>query len=132
MVLLKKFWWSRVKSINFILLNKLLLILILLTGLNLSASAQQKPASQEQTQVKLMNFYPNPASNVISFDFIKGYNAAYTLRIYNFIGRPVREISKLNVRNTINLGDFYRGIYIFKLTDRNGALVESGKFQVVK
>ena len=28
--------------------------------------------------------------------------------------------------------DFYRGIYIFQLKDKNGKVVDSGKFQVSK
>lgn len=73
-----------------------------------------------------------PASSVINFDFQRSYNRTYTLLIYNFLGRQVYQNKSLLQHNTIVLQDFYRGIYIFKLLDRNGAIVESGKFQVIK
>jgi hypothetical protein len=48
------------------------------------------------------------------------------------MGKKVYEIKKTPVRITINLEDFYRGVYIFQLRDSNGNIVQSGKFQVVK
>jgi len=44
----------------------------------------------------------------------------------------VYEIANVAPRTVVNLGDFYRGIYIFQLRDRNGRIVDSGKFQVSK
>lgn len=73
-----------------------------------------------------------PASSVINFDFQRGDNRAYTLQIFNFLGRQVYQNKNLLQHNTINLQDFYRGIYIFKLINRNGLIVETGKFQVIK
>lgn len=131
----KKFLQIGKLFIKFTLLNKILLISILLFGLNFTSAAQSKTAFPPQDQpekVKILNFYPSPASTVISFDFQRGYSRAYTLQIFNFIGRPVVQLKNVSLHNTINLQDFYRGIYIFKLIDPNGRIVESGKFQVIK
>lgn len=83
--------------------------------------------------VKVVRFYPNPASSFINFEFSKDYDLTnHTFKIYNFIGKKVLELSNLSPRTVINLTDYFRGVYIFQLTDRNGQIVESGKFQVVK
>ena len=38
-----------------------------------------------------------------------------------------------NNKVSVLLGnDFYRGIYVFQLRDKDGKLIESGKFQIVK
>ncbi len=113
-------------------MKKLYLILILFAGLNFTSSAQTKDLSTDGPQQKLVKFYPNPAYNFINFDFEKGYAANYTLVIFNFIGKPVYESKNISSRNNVPLNDFFRGIYIFQLRDKNGTIVQSGKFQVVK
>ena len=35
-------------------------------------------------------------------------------------------------RITIPLDDFYRGMYVYQLSDKDGKIIDSGKFQVVK
>lgn len=48
------------------------------------------------------------------------------------MGKKVYELQNVNNKNTVDLSNFYRGVYIFQLRDKNGKIVESGKFQVVK
>ncbi len=49
------------------------------------------------------------------------------------MGKKVYDIKKAPSRITINLEDFYRGIYIFQVRDKNGTIIQSGKFnQVMK
>jgi hypothetical protein len=48
------------------------------------------------------------------------------------MGKKVYEVKNTAPRITINLDDFYRGIYVFQLRDKNGLILETGKFQVVK
>jgi hypothetical protein len=81
---------------------------------------------------KIIKFYPNPASAVINFDFQRDYDNSYSLLIFNFMGKKVYEIKNTPARINLNLEDFYRGIYVFQLRDKNGLTLESGKFQVVK
>jgi len=98
-------------------------------GLGLAASAQ---SHNDLQPVKLIKFYPNPAVSVINFDYIQGYNKNYSLLIFNFMGKKVYELKNTPSKININLSDFVRGLYIFQIRDRNGAVIESGKFQVIK
>ena len=110
-------------------MNKYVYILILLIGINFTSFAQ---ASNQQTQAKMIRFYPNPATSVINFDYLKGYDKSYSLHIFNFMGKRVFEQKNTASRMSIPLDNFFRGIYVFQLRDKNGAIVESGKFQVTR
>ena len=109
--------------------------LIFLAGclLHFSGFGQEKyfPAPKEPA-VKILKFYPNPATTFINFEFQKSYDRYYTLYIYNFLGKKVFEITNVSVANQVNLTDFTRGVYIFQLRDKAGKIIESGKFQVSK
>lgn len=122
-------------KISFVTLTRILPILTFILLITTAAPAQQnRPATPGQSHVvKVVRFYPNPASSFINFEFSKDYDLTnHTFKIYNFIGKKVLELSNLSPRTVINLTDYFRGVYIFQLTDRNGQIVESGKFQVVK
>jgi len=82
--------------------------------------------------VKIVKFYPNPATTNITFEFIRGTEKNYTLQIYNSLGKKVLEVKNLSITNPVNLNDFNRGVYIFQLRDSNGKIIEAGKFQVSK
>lgn len=81
---------------------------------------------------RFVKLYPNPASTFINLDFQKNFDPTSVLVIYNFMGRKVFEFRNTSYRNNINLSNFYRGVYIYQLRDKNGAVIESGKFQVLK
>lgn len=115
------------------MLNKYYLISIICIGLNFTSFAQNKTVADNGiVQAKLIKFYPNPAYTAISFDFLPGNDNSYSIQIYNFIGKKVFESKTVPSHLTVNLEDFFRGIYIFQLRDKNGVIVESGKFQVIK
>ena len=48
------------------------------------------------------------------------------------MGKKVLEVTAVSQLTNVSLSGFYRGVYIFRLTDKNGVVVDSGKFQVVK
>lgn len=48
------------------------------------------------------------------------------------MGKKILEINKMLPRINVPLDDFYRGIYVYQLRDKEGKIIESGKFQVVK
>lgn len=96
----------------------------------MSSNAQVKHIAVDA--VKTVKFYPNPASSFINFEFAEYYNDSYTLVIFNFIGKKVEEIKVTDQKITVSLTNFYRGVYIFQLRDKQGNIIESGKFQVVK
>lgn len=113
---------------------KIFYTLSIILFVTLQAKSQDRnPSNPDKDPVaKIVKFYPNPATSFITFDFQKGYDNSYTLQIINFVGKKVQDISKITPKTTVNLADFYRGVYIFQLRDRNGKLIDSGKFQVVK
>ena len=58
------------------------------------------------------------------------YNRATThatiTQIYSLVGKKMYEATNLNAKTTVNLNEFYRGIYIFQLRDRTGKVIDSG------
>lgn len=97
-----------------------------------TAQTDRTPAGNAENVVKVVRFYPNPASSFINFEFKQTRLADFSFKVFNFIGKKVLEINNLTPRTVVNLNDYFRGVYIFQLTDRSGKVVESGKFQVVK
>jgi hypothetical protein len=113
-------------------LKKIIYILILLIGITFTSFAQNKNPDQGDPIAKLIKPYPIPATTAINFDFLYGYDKSFTLQIYNFMGKKIVEINKLLPRINLPLDDFYRGMYVYQLRDKEGKIIESGKFQVVK
>ena len=110
----------------------IIIISIVLFVLTFTSFAQNKTAASSDVSAKLIKFYPNPANEAINFEFVQGYDKSLSLQLYNFMGKKVMEVNVVNALTNINLNNFYRGVYIFRLTNKNGAVVDSGKFQVVK
>jgi len=102
-----------------------------MVGLQASSNAQVKRISN-RNEIKTVKCYPNPASSFINFELSENYNDSYDLVIFNFIGKKVEELKVTDQKITVSLTDFFRGVYIFQLRDRQGNIIESGKFQVVK
>lgn len=113
---------------------KILYILsfIFLTSLTALSQSGTNPATVNQLKSRIIKFYPNPATSIINFDFASGYDKNYNFQIFSFVGKKVFELNNLSPKTIVNLNDFYRGIYIFQLRDRNGKVIDSGKFQVSK
>lgn len=86
----------------------------------------------DKQQVKVVYFYPNPATSFINFEYTQPLDKGYTLQLYIFIGKKVYETTVTGTKTTISLEGFYRGIYIFQLRDKSGKIKESGKFQIIK
>jgi hypothetical protein len=111
--------------------KRFLFILILLFGLFFTSFAQIKtPGSGDDA--KYLKFYPNPATTTIAFEFVSDFDRSYSIQIYNFMGKKVYELKAVSQVVNLPLEEFYRGMYIYQLRDGNGAIIESGKFQVVK
>lgn len=113
-------------------MKKFIHILTLLLGLTFTSFAQNKTETDQSPQAKLIKYYPNPASFIINFDYVRGYDKTYSLQIFNFMGKRVFELKNTPPRMNVNLDAFYRGIYVFQLRDKYGSIIESGKFQIIK
>lgn len=119
---------------SFVALTRILPILIFILSITTVSLGQGvRTSSTQGNMVKIVRFYPNPATSYINFEFQQGTElSSYSFKIFSFIGKKVYEQNNISPRTVINLSDYFRGVYIFQLTDRNGKIVESGKFQVVK
>lgn len=85
------------------------------------------------TQVKVVKCYPNPATSIVNFEFPDGVEKNCAIQIYSFSGKKITEIPTNGSKITVTLdNNYYRGIYVFRLSDKNGKIIETGKFQVVK
>lgn len=109
-----------------------ILTLVVFTSLTALSQSGSLPATGGQAPTRILKFYPNPATSVINFDFEGGYDKNYTFQIFSFVGKKVFELNNLTPKTIVNLNNFYRGIYIFQLRDRNGKVIDSGKFQVAR
>ena len=115
---------------TFVLLKKILYIFIFIAGFQLSSNAQVKHFANDA--VKTVKFYPNPATSFINFEFSENYDDSYTLVIFNFIGKKIEDLKVTDQKMAVSLTNYYRGLYVFQLRDKQGNVIESGKFQVVK
>ena len=117
-------------------MNKLYLIIFFIAFTFFATAQEQKQTDPNTTsevlRAKVIKFYPNPATTVVNFEFLKPVPRDLVLQVYNFIGKKVYELPTVSQKTTVPLNDFYRGMYIFQLRDKSGRIVESGKFQVAK
>ena len=81
---------------------------------------------------KVIKFYPNPAISYITFEVAKESSKAYSLQIFNFLGRKVKDVTDISSKTVVQLNELVRGIYIFQLRDPNGRVTDSGTFQINK
>jgi hypothetical protein len=111
-------------------LTRFLLIISFILSTTISAQAQNTPLPE--AAVAVVRFFPNPATTVINFDLQRDQNNGLGIQIFNFLGKKMFESNNMNQRTSVNLTDFNRGVYIYQIKDRNGKMIESGKFQVSK
>ena len=107
----------------------ILSFIFLLTG---SLQAQDRSPDRQGPEAKIVKFYPNPATSIITFDFQNSYDKNYSFQIYNFLGKKVYDVPNVTPKTVVNLNDFYRGVYIFQIRDKSGKIIDSGRFQVEK
>lgn len=112
-----------VKNIKHIIVCSVLACVI---GIN--ANAQRV----NDQPIRVVQCYPNPATTLINFEFNKSTEKFLSISIFNFIGKKVDEVRITNSRVTIPLDQYFRGLYFYQLKNREGRILESGKFQVVK
>jgi hypothetical protein len=112
-----------------------LILLVLTVGVSAQISIFSRTTDgrlQQPAQTKIIKSYPNPATSFITFEFQRSYNIGYSIEVYNLPGKRVALASNISNKTTLQLQNFYRGVYMYKLVDRTGKVIESGKFQVVK
>ncbi len=78
-----------------------------------------------------LSVYPNPAStqlHINSTDNLDGFN----LQMFDIVGRMVLAQTLEGNSNVINVVKLSNGTYIFRITDKENALVSQNKFNVIK
>lgn len=117
--------------------KKFTILLLVLTVTALSAGAQSMPVhgqhQQSQTpKKKILKVYPVPATTQVTFEIQGNNEGVYEIIVYNFLGKKMDELKSVSNRETLNLNNYYSGIYIYQLRNKKGNLIESGKFNIVK
>ncbi|MEZ4911246.1 MAG: FG-GAP-like repeat-containing protein [Saprospiraceae bacterium] len=74
----------------------------------------QKPDATEDARQKKITIYPNPAQEII---YIGTVDSGFEANIYNSNGQLLKTITN---NNTVNIRDWLPGMYIIKLSDKNG------------
>ena len=118
---------------KFVSLKRILPILsfiLLIATHSQGQSSRNTPGSDPIDRI--VKSYPNPATTYITFDLQKGYERGMSIQIYSFLGKKMTEVANASQKNTIDLSEFNRGLYMYHLLDATGKVVESGKFQVSK
>ncbi|MFZ9262317.1 MAG: T9SS type A sorting domain-containing protein [Chitinophagaceae bacterium] len=98
---------------------------------SLASFSQVKRVTMSE-HVKRTVIYPNPARSFVQLQFKQQIPAPALLVIYNFIGKKQLELVNPGNNVYLDLADFRRGLYIFQFKDKNGQIIDSGKFQVEK
>jgi hypothetical protein len=113
-------------------LYKILLLIVVIAFTSQSSFAGNNDGILGDQKIRFIQCYPNPATTNISFETNNVSDKSLTLTIYNFIGKKVDEIKLSGNKVNISLDNYYRGLYVYQLRDKQGLLIESGKFQVAK
>lgn len=94
---------------------------------------EHDPYSTPLQKEKVLKVFPNPATSRINFQILNNNENSYEIIVYNFLGKRVDDIKNISSSVTsVNLSNYYSGIYIYQLRDNKGNLVESGKFNVIR
>lgn len=93
---------------------------------------QTKRVAVGDNTPKVVNIYPNPARSFVRIQYRYATPPPSTLIIFNFAGKKQFEMNQPGNNVYIDLAEFRRGIYVFQFRDRNGQIIDSGKFQVEK
>jgi hypothetical protein len=92
---------------------------------NLSFNNLVSSVSTYYSKTTSLKFYPNPASDNVTFEIDNTNNSNLILNIYNIIGTLVKsETIKQNNRQ-INIGDLTKGVYM--VTVKSKGITETQK-----
>ncbi len=71
--------------------------------------------SEQTSENTAFNLYPNPASDIVTFNTDNINNASLTLNIYNIIGKLIRTETLLKIQKQISVKDLNTGIYMVEI-----------------
>ncbi len=80
--------------------------------------------------------YPNPSFDVVRFQMSDLLYGRYTLKIFNILGVPVRqvdiEVDDPRKTISIDLGDLQRGTYLYRLQDAFGRTIKTKRVVLIQ
>jgi len=74
--------------------------------------------------------YPNPATDNVNFT--TSFLSYSTVTVYDVIGKIVATEEMVNGKSSLNTENFVPGIYSYRICDKEGNNISSGKFNIVK
>ena len=89
-------------------MRRLLIILSIIFLSAQYADAQSRNNPIPGSTEKILKFYPNPATSIITLYFVKSYQRGYMLQVFNFLGKPVFESPNVPTKTTLNLSDCHQ------------------------
>lgn len=110
----------------------LFFILLCSATLAFGQSLPHGPNDPTVKKEKVLKVYPNPATTKINFEVQGNNEGTFEIIIYNFLGKRINDLKNISTTTSLDLSNYYSGIYIYQLRDAKGILVESGKFNVIR
>ncbi|HVS97588.1 MAG TPA: T9SS type A sorting domain-containing protein [Puia sp.] len=107
-------------------------LLLSFTLLIATQAKSQVRGPMPEPEHKVIKFYPNPAVSYITFELVKDAGKTFTLQIFSFLGRMVKNVPDITDKTTVQLSDLTRGLYTFQIKDEAGRTTDSGIFQIIK
>jgi hypothetical protein len=111
---------------------KKIVVITLLAFLGITGFSQKSMVKENSMSNKQVQFFPNPASTSINFEFKYTVERGSVIQLYSFLGRKMASLPISGNKMQVSLNEFITGIYIFQVRDASGRIVESNKFQVAK
>jgi len=74
--------------------------------------------------------YPNPCTNQVTFH-LSQQNASIVY-VYDIAGRELSNVAITNGTSTLSTTSYSPGIYIYRITDKSGNVIDNGKFTVAQ
>ena len=87
-----------------------------------SAGLSIKDDSFSENQIKI---YPNPVTDVFTLGFTnssKFNSGSMKLQIFDLLGKPVKTINNINIKEQINISTLNSGMYVYKLANTSMSL----------
>jgi len=116
----------------FTYLSKAVLICAIVVFCSFISTGINNGFTGRDIQAKTIKCYPNPAISYVNFEFPDSYVLKnYLLQVYSFTGKKMYEANITSAKATLTFNtQYYRGIYVYQLQDKEGKILETGKFQV--
>ncbi len=77
-----------------------------------------------------INVYPNPANSQVTFMAVNKIEMEQYITIFDITGRNMSQVEIKNGMAMLNTDTYSNGIYLYKLTDSSGTLLNQGKFVI--